>query len=107
MVVQRCHPTDPMQGTEPVPDKGQDGIGRTLAMVTVPPPRRGELHPGAHLPAAPGLDRPRRAPHQPLPGLDRRHDPAAGLGAGGGMSSPCTPALSPASGRLSPRRRAG
>ena len=42
-----------MQGTEPVPDKGQDGIGRTLAMVTVPAPRRHELHPGAHLPPSP------------------------------------------------------
>jgi hypothetical protein len=30
-----------------------------------------ELHPGADLPAAPRPDRPRRAPHQPLPGLDR------------------------------------
>jgi hypothetical protein len=30
-----------------------------------------ELHPGAHLPAAPGPDRPWRAPHQSLPGLDR------------------------------------
>ena len=47
--------------------------------------RRCELHPGAHLPAAPKADRPRRAPHQPLPGLDRRHGPPAGLGAGGGL----------------------
>ena len=41
----------------------------------------GELHPAAHLPAAPGPDRPWRAPHQPLPGLDGRHGVATGLGA--------------------------
>jgi len=34
----------------------------------------------------PGPDRPRRAPHQPLPGLDRGPAPTAGLGAGGGLS---------------------
>ncbi len=32
--------------------------------------RSRELHPGAHLPAAPGADRPRRASGVPLPGLD-------------------------------------
>ena len=98
MVVQRCHPTDPMQGTEPVPDKGQDGIGRTLAMVTVPLPRRRQLHPVAHLPAAPGADRPWRAPHPPVPGLDRRHGEATGLGANRDMTAA-------ASRRLPPPRR--
>ena len=38
------------------------------------------------LPAAPGPDCPRRAPHQPLPGLDRRHDAEPGLGARGGLN---------------------
>jgi cell volume regulation protein A len=49
-------------------------------------PRGSELHPGAHLPAASGSDRPRRAPGQSLPGLDPRHDPEPRLGAGGGLS---------------------
>jgi len=43
-------------------------------------PPRPQLHPPAHLSAASGPDRPRRAPHQPLPGLDRRHGEATGLG---------------------------
>ncbi len=44
-----------MQGTKPVPDKGQDSTGRTSVMVTVSPPRRHELHPSAHLPLHQGL----------------------------------------------------
>ena len=37
-----------------------------------------------------GLIGPWRAPHQPLPELDRRHGASDGLGAGGGMSGSCT-----------------
>jgi hypothetical protein len=64
--------------------------------------RRGELHPAAHLSVAPGADRPWRASHQPLPGLDRRHDPSAGLGAGSGMTAAASrrPPLTPKEGWL-------
>ena len=68
----------------------------------LPAPRWGELHPGAHLPAAPGADRPWRASHQPLPGLDGGHDPSAGLGAGSGMTAAASrrPPLTPKEGWL-------
>ena len=49
-------------------------------------PRRRELHPRAHLPAAPGADRSWRALGESLPGLDRRHGAAGGLGTGGGLN---------------------
>ena len=59
----------------------------------------------------PGPDRAWRPPHQPLPRLDRRPGPPEGLGAGSGLSGPCTSvtgsdaALSPQEGWLSDGRQ--
>ena len=68
-------------------------------------PRRGELHSGAHLPAAPGPDRQRRAPGRPgspwagsrltMPGSLRTCQSAAATSACG-RHPPAPPAVAPA-----------
>ena len=62
----------------------------------IPPPRRGQLHPFAHLSATSGPDRPWRAPHQPLPGLDGRHAEVTLAGADScSLPSRCGPITPP------------
>lgn len=45
-----------------------------------------ELHPPAYLPSASGADRPWRAHHAPMLGVERRCAPPQGMGTGGGLN---------------------
>jgi hypothetical protein len=72
-----------------------------------PPPPGPQLHPAAHLPPAPGADRPWRAPHPSLQRPERGPAPPSGLGACGGVRARASnrPPLSPKEAWLSDGRQ--